>query len=89
MDSKQEAAHWRRVVEWYADPEQWRVLTDDRGRDTLTFRWGDDGGFVARQALKAWGMMQDAASTSPGGQTGDRAETASNLGRGGAVDACG
>lgn len=49
-----EAAHWRRVVEWYASPEQWRVHCDDRGRDTFTFRYGEDGGWVAAQALKKW-----------------------------------
>lgn len=50
-----EAAHWRRVVEWYASPEQWRVHCDDRGRDQFTFRYGEDGGWVAAQALKKWG----------------------------------
>lgn len=50
-----EAAHWRRVVDWYASPEQWVVNCDDRGRDTFTFRYGDDGGWVAAQALKKWG----------------------------------
>lgn len=49
-----EARHWRRVVEWYADAEQWRILCDDRGRDTFNFRWGDDGGWVARQAIAQW-----------------------------------
>ena len=49
-----EALHWRRVVEWYASPEQWRTHTDDRGRDTFTFRYGEDGGWVAKQALKMW-----------------------------------
>lgn len=49
-----EAAHWKRVVEWYASPEQWRAHTDDRGRDTFTFKYGEDGGFVAQQALKKW-----------------------------------
>ena len=50
-----EAAHWKRVVEWYASPEQWRVHCDDRGRDSFTFRFGEDGGWVAKQALKKWG----------------------------------
>lgn len=50
-----EALHWRRVVEWYADAENWRVHCDDRGRDTFTFRYGEDGGWVAKQALKMWG----------------------------------
>lgn len=49
-----EAAHWRRVVEWYASPEQWRTFTDDRGRENFTFKYGEDGGFVAQQALKKW-----------------------------------
>lgn len=49
-----EAAHWKKVVEWYADAEQWRILCDDRGRDTFSFRWGDDGGWVARQAIMKW-----------------------------------
>lgn len=49
-----EAEHWRRVVEWYADPAQWEELVDDRGRETLRFRYGDDGGVVARRALSMW-----------------------------------
>lgn len=49
-----EAEHWRRVVLWYADPEQWEELVDPRGREALRFRWGDDGGKVARRALKMW-----------------------------------
>lgn len=50
-----EAQHWKQVVLWYASPEQWRVHCDDRGRDSFTFRYGEDGGWVAKQALKKWG----------------------------------
>lgn len=46
-----ERDRYRACCEWYADPEQWETLTDDRGRETLVFRWGDDGGERARRAL--------------------------------------
>lgn len=58
--AKSEAVHYKRVVEWYADPEQWREHKDDRGRDTFTFKFGEDGGFVARSALALWKINSDA-----------------------------
>ena len=59
--ARAEAAHWRQVVEWYASPAQWVGYTDDRGRENFTFRYGDDGGWVARQALRQWGILGDGA----------------------------
>jgi hypothetical protein len=41
-------------VRWYASPEQWKPVTDDRGRETLTFAWGDDGGAHAKRSLARW-----------------------------------
>lgn len=59
-----ERDHYRRCVEWYASSEQWQTLTDDRGRDTFTFRWGDDGGFMARTSLRRWTIVEESAPQS-------------------------
>lgn len=59
-----ERDHYRRCVEWYASSEQWQTLTDDRGRDTFTFRWGDDGGYMARTSLRRWGTLEGPATDS-------------------------
>lgn len=53
-----ERDHYRRCVEWYANSEQWQPMSDGRGRDTLTFRWGDDGGYMARTSLLRWGTLE-------------------------------
>jgi hypothetical protein len=44
-------------VRWYASPAQWTPVKDDRGRETLTFCWGDDGGERARLSLARWGQL--------------------------------
>ena len=44
-------------VRWYASPAQWKPVKDDRGRETLTFAWGDDGGERARLSLARWGQL--------------------------------
>lgn len=49
-----ERDHYLRCVQWYASPEQWTPVTDDRGRETLTFCWGDDGGQKAALCLRMW-----------------------------------
>lgn len=59
-----ERDHYRRCVEWYASAEQWQPLTDDRGRDTFRFRWGDDGGYMARTSLLRWGKLGELVSSS-------------------------
>lgn len=59
-----ERDHYKRCVEWYASSEQWQTLTDDRGRDTFTFRWGDDGGFMARTSLRRWSIVEESAPAS-------------------------
>ena len=45
------------TVRWYASPAQWKPVTDDRGRETLTFCWGDDGGAHAKRSLARWGQL--------------------------------
>lgn len=49
---KAERDVYLRALHWYAHPDQWETLKDDRGRETLVWRWGDDGGEVARRALR-------------------------------------
>ena len=44
-------------VRWYASTEQWTPVTDDRGRESLTFAWGDDGGAHAKRSLARWGQL--------------------------------
>lgn len=72
-----ERDHYRRCVEWYASPEQWQTLTDDRGRDTFRFRWGDDGGYMARTSLLRWGKLGGPATDS--GPVGAAAPGAAGL----------
>lgn len=50
-----ERDHYFKCVCWYAAPENWTPMHDDRGRETFTFRWGDDGGYMARASLARFG----------------------------------
>ena len=45
---------YEKALTWYALPENWKEQVDDRGRDTLRFRWAEDGGEMARHALSVW-----------------------------------
>ena len=45
---------YEKALEWYASPANWVEQVDDRGRDTLRFRWADDDGHMARHALSVW-----------------------------------
>jgi len=45
---------YEKALGWYAEPANWVEQVDDRGRDTLRFRWADDDGRMARHALAAW-----------------------------------
>lgn len=67
-----------RALHWYAHPDQWETLKDDRGRETLVWRWGDDGGEVARRALRIAGTLGKPASNTD-------AQGAVGLASGGAV----
>lgn len=49
-----ERDHYLECVRWYASPVQWKPVTDDRGRESLTFCWGDDGGAKAALCLRRW-----------------------------------
>lgn len=42
------------ALKWYAAPENWAVQVDDRGRDTIRWRWADDDGRMAQTALATW-----------------------------------
>ena len=45
---------YEKALGWYADPANWIEQVDDRGRDTLRFRWADDDGHMAKHALAVW-----------------------------------
>ena len=45
---------YEKALGWYANPANWVEQVDDRGRDTLRFRWADDDGHMARHALSVW-----------------------------------
>jgi hypothetical protein len=45
---------YEKALTWYALPENWREQVDDRGRETLSFRWADDDGHMAQHALNTW-----------------------------------
>jgi hypothetical protein len=45
---------YEKALEWYANPANWVEQVDDRGRETLRFRWADDDGHMARRALSVW-----------------------------------
>ena len=45
---------YEKALTWYALPENWVEQVDDRGRETLRFRWADDDGHMARHALSVW-----------------------------------
>jgi hypothetical protein len=49
---------YEKALTWYALPENWREQVDDRGRETLRFRWADDDGHMARHALKVWSQNE-------------------------------
>jgi hypothetical protein len=42
------------ALRWYAAPENWAEQVDDRGRETLRWRWADDNGNMAKTALDRW-----------------------------------
>lgn len=76
---------WRKALEWYASPAHWVEQVDDRGRETLRWRWADDDGRMARHALDSWkersnGKDQGATETA-GGQGGEAdADSAASAG---------
>ena len=45
---------YQKALEWYAAPSNWVEQVDDRGLETLRFRWADDDGHMARWALSVW-----------------------------------
>jgi len=66
-----------KALRWYAHPEQWEVLRDGRGRETLVWRWGDDGGDVARHAIQmAAKLIAPARNTDDQGAVGLASEGA-------------
>lgn len=51
---------WGKALEWYAAPANWIENVDDRGRETLRWRWADDDGRMARHALDCWRQSEGA-----------------------------
>ncbi len=51
---------WGKALEWYAAPAHWEEQVDDRGRETLRWRWADDDGRMARHALDCWKQSEGA-----------------------------
>ena len=45
---------YEKALGWYAAPSNWVEQVDDRGLETLRFRWADDDGHMARWALSVW-----------------------------------
>jgi chromosome segregation ATPase len=45
---------YTKALEWYASEANWTEQVDDRGRETLRWRWADDDGRMARHALACW-----------------------------------
>ena len=45
---------YTKALEWYASPKHWEEQIDDRGRETLRWRWADDDGRMAQHALACW-----------------------------------
>lgn len=56
--SQAQLRSYTKALQWYADPANWKEQVDDRGRDTLRFRWADDDGHMARHALKVWSQNE-------------------------------
>lgn len=45
---------YEKALEWYANQKHWVEQVDDRGRETMRWRWADDDGRMARYALDCW-----------------------------------
>jgi hypothetical protein len=45
---------YEKALGWYANDENWAEQVDDRGRETLRWRWADDDGHIAKHALSVW-----------------------------------
>jgi radical SAM superfamily enzyme YgiQ (UPF0313 family) len=58
--SQAQLRSYTKALQWYADPANWKEQVDDRGRDTLRFRWADDDGHMARHALSTWRQSEGA-----------------------------
>lgn len=82
-----ERDHYIECVRWYASPEQWTPVTDDRGRETLTFCWGDDGGAKAALCLRRWNNGEVAQNLGTVGGNEGHAEVAPTGRSVGAADA--
>ena len=51
---------FEKALQWYASPKHWVEQVDDRGRETLRWRWADDDGRMARHALSCWRQSEGA-----------------------------
>lgn len=45
---------YEKALEWYANPANWIEQVDDRGRETMRWKWAADDGNMARHALAVW-----------------------------------
>ena len=45
---------YEKALGWYADPANWVEQVDDRGRETLRWKWAADNGHMAKHALAVW-----------------------------------
>lgn len=45
---------YEKALGWYADPANWIEQVDDRGRETLRWKWAADDGHMAKHALAVW-----------------------------------
>jgi radical SAM superfamily enzyme YgiQ (UPF0313 family) len=52
--SQAQIKSYEKALGWYADPANWIEQVDDRGRETMLWKWAEDGGDMARHALAVW-----------------------------------
>jgi radical SAM superfamily enzyme YgiQ (UPF0313 family) len=45
---------YEKALGWYAEPANWVEQVDDRGRETMRWKWAADDGNMARHALAVW-----------------------------------
>jgi len=45
---------YEKALEWYGSPANWVEQVDDRGRETMRWKWAADDGNMARHALAVW-----------------------------------
>jgi radical SAM superfamily enzyme YgiQ (UPF0313 family) len=45
---------YEKALGWYAEPANWVEQVDDRGRETMRWKWAADDGNMARHALAIW-----------------------------------